>query len=246
MMPMPRRASSRAVAAAEAARRTQDEPPLALERPLPRSSPATIANGRVAATSARPKVVGTRNARLRSRPWAARATARPSRTDGGSTRGRTPPGVPHRAPAGAVRRTLLPRPAPASSRTGRASGSPTRTSSGWRRPPRRPTAGRSCACSRASACPTPRIERAKAALPLPPGGRGVLVDSGTSLRAIVTGQPTGERLVEVRLGEDSSFDAWVHGEWVREVLFRNFDDALRRAPALVREYLTTHRGAPIG
>lgn len=94
--------------------------------------------------------------------------------------------------------------------------------------------------------PDARIDRAKAAIPLPPGGRGVLVDSGTSLRAIVTGQPTGERLVELRLGEDSSFDAWVHGEWVREVIFRNFDDALRRAPALVREYLTTQRGAPIG
>lgn len=93
--------------------------------------------------------------------------------------------------------------------------------------------------------PEGRIERAKAALGPPRGSRGVLVDSGTSLRAIVTGEPVGERLVEVRLGEESSFDAWVHGEWVREVLFRGWDDALRRAPALVREYLTTHRGAPI-
>jgi hypothetical protein len=93
--------------------------------------------------------------------------------------------------------------------------------------------------------PDARVERAKSALRLPPGGRGVLIDSGTSLRAILTGAPSGERLIEIRLGDDSSFDAWVHGEWVREVAFRDFDDALRRAPALVREYLTTTRGAPI-
>jgi hypothetical protein len=90
-----------------------------------------------------------------------------------------------------------------------------------------------------------RIERAKAVLRLPPGARGVLVDSGTSLRAIITGEPSGERLIEVRLGEEASFDAWVHGEWVREVAFRGWEDALRRAPRLVREYLTTSRGAPI-
>lgn len=86
-----------------------------------------------------------------------------------------------------------------------------------------------------------RVLRARAALPIPPDGHAVLVDSGTALRAIITGHPIGERLVEVRLGEDASFDAWVRGEWVREAAFRNFDDALRRAPALVREYLMTDR-----
>ena len=93
--------------------------------------------------------------------------------------------------------------------------------------------------------PEPRVEKVKRAFAIPPGGRGVLVDSGTSIRAIVTGEPIGERLVEVRLGEESSFDAWVHGEWVRETLFRDFDEALRRAPALVREYLTTARAASL-
>ncbi len=94
--------------------------------------------------------------------------------------------------------------------------------------------------------PEPRVQKVKAAFALPSDARAVLVDSGDSLRAIITRQPVGERLVEVRLGADSSFDAWVHGEWVREVVFRGFEDALRRAPGLVREYLTTRRGAPIG
>jgi len=93
--------------------------------------------------------------------------------------------------------------------------------------------------------PEPRVERVKGAFTLPPGGRGVLVDSGTSIRAIITADPPGERLVELRLGDESSFDAWVSGEWVREELFRNFDDALRRAPRLVREYLTTTRAASL-
>ena len=74
----------------------------------------------------------------------------------------------------------------------------------------------------------------------------MLVDSGEALRAIITGHPVGERLVEVRIGAESSFDAWVYGEWVYEASFRNADEALRRAPRLVREYLTTRRGAPIG
>jgi hypothetical protein len=89
------------------------------------------------------------------------------------------------------------------------------------------------------------VNKVRAALPVPPDGRGILVDSGEALRAIITASPIGERLVEVRLGSESSFDAWVYGEWVREVLFRNFDEALRRVPRLVREYLTTSRGAPM-
>jgi hypothetical protein len=81
---------------------------------------------------------------------------------------------------------------------------------------------------------------------VPPKGRGILVDSGSSVRVILTGEPVGERLVEVRLGDESSFDAWVRGEWVREAIFRSFDEGLRRTPALAREYLTTARAEPLG
>jgi hypothetical protein len=91
-----------------------------------------------------------------------------------------------------------------------------------------------------------RVERLKKALPMPPRGRAVLVDSGaSSLRAIMTGDPPFQRLVEIRVGEDNSFDAWVYGEWVREAVFRNFDDALRRLPALVRDYLLGDRAKPL-
>ena len=93
--------------------------------------------------------------------------------------------------------------------------------------------------------PEERVAKIRAALPLPPHGRGVLVDSGESIRAIATGRPVGERLIEIRLGRESSFDAWVFGEWVREESFRTFEEALRKVPRLMREYLTTDRGAPI-
>ena len=93
--------------------------------------------------------------------------------------------------------------------------------------------------------PERRLERVKAALPVPAAGRGVLIDSGTSVRAIISNDAAASRLVELRLGDDCSFDAWVHGEWVREAFFRGFDDALRRAPSLVREYLTTERASPL-
>ena len=49
--------------------------------------------------------------------------------------------------------------------------------------------------------------------------------------------------MEVRLGDESSFDAWVRGEWVREALFSSFGEALRQVPGLVREYLETDRAA---
>lgn len=93
--------------------------------------------------------------------------------------------------------------------------------------------------------PAPRLAKVQAAFRVPPGGRGVVVDSGDSLRLIIASDRAGERLVEVRLGAESSFDAWVRGEWVREELYRSFDEALRRAPALAHEYLSTARAEPL-
>ncbi|MFN8544221.1 MAG: hypothetical protein U0807_08440 [Candidatus Binatia bacterium] len=90
-----------------------------------------------------------------------------------------------------------------------------------------------------------RLAKVRAALRLPPDARGVLVDSGQSVRAIAKGGRALDRLIEIRLGGDNSFDAWVGGEWVREAAFRNFHDALRRAPRLLHEYLATQRAASL-
>lgn len=81
------------------------------------------------------------------------------------------------------------------------------------------------------------LERVRRALRLPRGSRGVLVDSGTSLRAIVTGKPFGARVVELTLGGDSSLDAWANGEWVAERVFKSRERALREAPHLFARHL---------
>lgn len=90
-----------------------------------------------------------------------------------------------------------------------------------------------------------KLEKTLQAVKVPAGGHGVLIDSGVSLRAIISNNTQHERLIELRLGRDSSFDAWIRGEWVREVIFRHFDDALRRAPRLVHQYLSTRRAEPL-
>jgi len=81
------------------------------------------------------------------------------------------------------------------------------------------------------------LERVRRAIRLPRGSRGVLVDSGASLRAIVTGQPFGERVVEMVLGGDCSLDVWARGEWMAERAFRSRERALREASHLVARYL---------
>jgi hypothetical protein len=90
---------------------------------------------------------------------------------------------------------------------------------------------------RGQSVPASEIERLRGRLPLPPGARGVIVDSGRSVRFIITGDPVGERVLEFTLGEESSFDCWIRGDWVREELFRDLDDALRKAPSYVERYL---------
>jgi hypothetical protein len=85
--------------------------------------------------------------------------------------------------------------------------------------------------------PSGQIERIKRRVPLPPGARGVIVDSGRSVRFVLTGDPVGERVLEFTLGEASSFDCWVRGDWVREESFRDLDDALSHARLIVGQYL---------
>jgi hypothetical protein len=85
--------------------------------------------------------------------------------------------------------------------------------------------------------PATEIERVKRALPLPPEARAVLVDAGLSLRAIVTGTPIGERLLEFNFIDEASFDCWVQGEWIREDVFRGKRELLRHASDLLRRYM---------
>ena len=91
--------------------------------------------------------------------------------------------------------------------------------------------------------PPQELERMKRQIALPRGARGVIVDSGRSVRFIVTADPIGERILEFTLGEVSSFDCWIRGEWVREELFDDLDDALRKARPYLTHYLGSQREA---
>jgi hypothetical protein len=91
--------------------------------------------------------------------------------------------------------------------------------------------------------PAAQIERLKRRLALPPGARGVIVDSGRSVRFIVTGDPVGERILEFTFGGESSFDCWVRGEWVREERFRDLNHAIERAGPFLGRYLRTRPDA---
>lgn len=86
------------------------------------------------------------------------------------------------------------------------------------------------------------FEQIKRAVPLGAGVRALAVDSGVSMRVILTAEPPGERLLELRFGEESSFDAWIEGEWLEEVLFRRLRDALQAAPRFVARYLPVPDG----
>jgi hypothetical protein len=85
--------------------------------------------------------------------------------------------------------------------------------------------------------PPAEIDKVKRALPLPPDARAVLVDSGLSLRVIITGTPVGERLLEFNFIEEASFDCWIQGEWIREAVFRGKRELLRQAATLLKRYM---------
>ena len=86
-------------------------------------------------------------------------------------------------------------------------------------------------------CSAREIERIKRGLPIPPDVHAVLVDSGLSLRAIITGTPMYERLLEFNFIDEASFDCWIQGEWVCEEVFDDKYELLRRAVKLLEKYL---------
>lgn len=85
--------------------------------------------------------------------------------------------------------------------------------------------------------PSKEVERIKRALPLSTNTCGVLVDSGQSLRAIITDTPTNERILEFNFIAEASFDCWIHGEWVCEEVFEDKFKLLQCAADLLRRYL---------
>lgn len=86
--------------------------------------------------------------------------------------------------------------------------------------------------------PERELDRIKNLVALPAYARGVIVDCGRSVRLLVTGTPSGERLLELTLGEEPSFDCWIRGEWVGEGVFKDAERALASLRGYIDEYLS--------
>ena len=85
--------------------------------------------------------------------------------------------------------------------------------------------------------PANGLAKIKNSLPLPPNARGLIIDAGYSVRILITGEPIGERLVDINFTEDPSLDYWVENELVEERLFSGVDDALRKLRGRLPIYL---------
>lgn len=89
--------------------------------------------------------------------------------------------------------------------------------------------------------PTERLAKIKSGLPLPPGCRGIVIDAGYSVRVIITGEPVGERYVDINFVGAPSLDYWVGGQLIEERVFSNVGEALKRIRPDLPAYLNRPR-----
>jgi hypothetical protein len=85
--------------------------------------------------------------------------------------------------------------------------------------------------------PPDRLDKIKKALQLPPDARALLIDAGYSVRLLITGEPVGERLLDINFTEGPSLDYWVNNELIEERLFPNLDVTLRELKLALSRYL---------
>jgi hypothetical protein len=90
--------------------------------------------------------------------------------------------------------------------------------------------------------PAERLARIKSSLPLPTGSRGIVIDAGFSIRVIITGEPVGERYVDINFVDAPSLDYWVNGQLIEERVFSNMGEALKRIRPDLQRYLNPSRG----
>jgi len=85
--------------------------------------------------------------------------------------------------------------------------------------------------------PPEKLAKIKSSLPLPPRARGIVIDAGYSVRVLITGEPVGERYIDINFTDAPSLDYWVHGELAEERVFANVGEALKRIRAALPGYL---------
>ena len=85
--------------------------------------------------------------------------------------------------------------------------------------------------------PPERLEKIKKALPLLPFARALLIDAGYSVRLLITGEPVGERMLDINFTEAPSLDFFINNELIEEKLFPNLEVTLRSLQNTLARYL---------
>ena len=85
--------------------------------------------------------------------------------------------------------------------------------------------------------PPDRLAKIKGAINLPADARGLIIDAGYSVRVMITGEPIGDRLIDVNFTEGPSVDFWISNELMEERLFRSVEATLRYLQTALPEYL---------
>jgi hypothetical protein len=65
----------------------------------------------------------------------------------------------------------------------------------------------------------------------------MIIDAGYSIRLVITGEPIGERYVDINFTDAPSLDYWVNGQLVEERVFSNLGEALKRIRSALPGYL---------
>ena len=89
--------------------------------------------------------------------------------------------------------------------------------------------------------PPEKLARIKSGLPLPAGARGIVIDAGYSVRVVITGEPIGERYVDINFTEAPALDYWVNGQLVEERVFSNAGEALNKIRPHLPRYLNPQK-----
>ena len=85
--------------------------------------------------------------------------------------------------------------------------------------------------------PLDRLAKIKGLLKLGPNARGLIIDAGYSVRVMITGEPIGERLIDINFIEGPSVDFWVRNELIEEKLFRSGEATLRYLQSALSNFL---------
>ncbi len=85
--------------------------------------------------------------------------------------------------------------------------------------------------------PLKRLNYIKDSLRLPRYARALAIDAGYSIRVLLTGNPPGEKVLDINFTEAPSLDYWIDGELMEEQMFRSVEDALKRLRNSVHRYL---------